>query len=134
MRYETTRPNTLDWGLLFLRVGAGLLMAVHGWGKLQMLLSGNVQFADPIGIGEMPSLILAVFAELVCALLVVIGFKVRWASIPVAITMLVAAFIVHGTDPWQKKELAVVYAVIFIALVLTGGGRYSVDGNLARRH
>jgi putative oxidoreductase len=133
VRYDdTARPSTLDWGLLFLRVAAGLMMAFHGWGKVQTLLAGE-GFADPIGIGETPSLILAAFAEFLCALLVVIGFKVRWAAIPPAITMLVAAFIVHAPDPWGRKEMAVLYAVIFLTLVLTGGGRFSLDGNLARR-
>jgi putative oxidoreductase len=41
--------------------------------------------------------------------------------------MLVAAFIAHGSDPFGKKELALLYLVIFIFLLFTGSGKYSVD-------
>jgi putative oxidoreductase len=41
--------------------------------------------------------------------------------------MLVAAFVVHGDDPWSKKELALLYAIPFLTLGLTGPGRFSID-------
>lgn len=116
-----------DFGLLILRVTFGLFLAGHGLGKVQDLAAGKTSFADPIGIGPVPSLVLAAFAEFVCALAVVLGFKVRWTAIPPIITMLVAAFIVHGADAWSKKELPLLYACGFLALVFTGGGRYALD-------
>lgn len=119
-------------GLLILRAGLGGLMLTHGWGKLQKLVAGNVSFADPIGIGEVPSLILAVFAEFLCALLVILGVKTRWTAIPLVVTMAVAAFVVHAADPFGRKELALLYLVGFLALVFTGGGTLSVDGLLAK--
>ncbi|MBT9189366.1 DoxX family protein [Zobellia russellii] len=115
-----------DIGLALLRIAASAMMAVHGYGKLQMLING-VEFGDPIGMGSTPSLFLAVLAELVCPILIIFGFKTRWAAIPTAITMAVAAFIVHGADPFQKKELALIYFVIFVAITLLGPGKYSVD-------
>ncbi|CAZ98629.1 MULTISPECIES: DoxX family protein [Zobellia] len=120
--------NTLlkDIGLAFLRIAASSMMAVHGYGKLQMLING-ADFADPIGIGSTPSLFLAVLAELVCPVLIIFGFKTRWAAIPTAITMAVAAFIAHGADPFQKKEMALVYLTIFVTIMLVGPGKYSVD-------
>lgn len=123
-----------DLGLLFLRVTVGLMMALgHGWGKFQNVLSGNFDFGDPIGLGPTISLILAAFAEFICALLVVFGVKTRWVAIPVVITMLVAAFVVHLDDPWGRKEFALLYAIPFLTLVFTGAGRYSVDAKLADR-
>lgn len=119
---------TNDLGLLFLRVSAGLLMAfAHGWGKTLKVISGDFAFADPIGIGAAPSLVLAALAEFVCALLVVLGVKTRYAAAPIAFTMLVAAFVVHAGDPWAKQEFALIYAIPFIALIFTGGGRYTVQ-------
>jgi len=47
--------------------------------------------------------------------------------------MLVAALIHHLPDPWGRKELAILYAVAFLALVFTGAGKHTVDGWLARR-
>lgn len=102
----------------------------HGWAKLQRLVEGNVAFGDPIGIGPVPSLILATAAEFFCALLVVLGVKTRWSAIPVAITMAVAAFVAHAGDPFANRELALVYLMGFLALAWTGGGSLSVDGLL----
>ncbi len=122
-----------DFGLLFLRATMGLMMAGHGIGKVSDLFAGKIGFPDPLGIGSVPSLAFAAFAEFLCALLVVVGFKTRWSAIPPALTMLVAAFIFHGGDPWAEKELAVVYAAGFLTLVFTDGGAYSLDAWLKNR-
>jgi putative oxidoreductase len=122
-----------DLGLLILRAGVGLMLALHGYGKVSDLFAGKTDFPDPLGIGSVPSLALAAFAEFLCALLVVIGFKTRWSAIPPVITMLVAAFVIHADDPWGKKELALLYAVGYLALVFTDGGAYSVDAWLRTR-
>jgi len=123
-----------DLGLLILRLGAGLMLAFgHGLGKVSRVVDGNFQFADPIGIGAAASLVLAAFAEFFCALAVVVGFKTRWAAVPPAIAMLVAAFVHHAADPWGKKEFPLLYAAIFVALILTGAGRYALDARRRRR-
>ena len=85
-------------------------------------------FPDPIGLGGQVSLGLAVFGEVVCPIALIVGFKTRLAAVPALITMLVAAFIVHAPDPWKKKELAIMYAVVYLTLILCGSGKYSVDG------
>jgi putative oxidoreductase len=123
----------IDLGLLVLRVGIGALMIGHGAGKVTDLLSGEAAFPDPIGLGPVPSLALAAFAEFLCALLVVAGLLTRWAAVPVLINMLVAALIFHASDPFAEKEHALLFAIPFLALVFTGAGRYSLDGWLARR-
>ncbi len=115
-----------DIGLALLRIVPSAMMIVHGYGKLQMLING-ADFADPIGIGATPSLVLTVLAELLCPILIIIGFRTRLAAIPAAITMAVAAFVVHGADPFQKKEMALLYLTIFVVIALTGPGKYSID-------
>jgi putative oxidoreductase len=97
------------------------------------LAAGDTEFADPLGIGPLPTLVLAACAEFLCALLVVIGFKTSWAAVPVVITMAVAALVQHADDPFRVKELAVAYGVVFLALVFTGGGAWSLDGQWGRR-
>lgn len=122
-----------DFGLLILRLAAGLTMASqHGIGKLQNLINGNIQFADPIGIGVTTSLFLAGMAEFFCAIAVSLGILTRLMSLPVAFTMFVAAFIVHANDLFERKELAILYLVIFLTLMLTGAGRYSLDAKILR--
>ena len=114
-------------GLAFLRIMPSLLMISHGLPKFQKLISGNFEFGDPIGIGATPSLFLTVLAEFICPIFIIIGFKTRWMAVPVAITMAVAAFIVHGADPFGTKEKALVYLVFFVAIILLGPGKFSID-------
>ena len=63
-------------------------------------------------------------------MLVALGALTRLAVIPLIITMMVAVFLIHGDDPWAKKELAAFFLGIYAALLLTGAGRYSVDAKL----
>ena len=119
----------VDIGLLLLRLvfGGGMILG-HGWPKLMKLINENpVEFGDPIGVGPVVSLILAVFAELLCSALVMLGFLTRWAVIPLIIIMLVAIFIVHIGDPFTRMEKAILYLVPFVVLLLTGPGKLSVD-------
>lgn len=125
---EALKPMLTSIGLLLLRVFLGTTMLVaHGWGKLLKFGSFPPKFADPIGLGPTVSLALAVFAEVGCALLLILGLFTRFAAFPLFFTMIVAAFIIHGGDPWYKKEFALLYGVPFLMLMFTGAGRYSLD-------
>ena len=119
---------TRDLGLLVLRVGVGSVMAFgHGLGKMQKVITGNFEFGDPVGLGPVPSLILAALAEFVCSIAVAAGLWTRYTAIPPLVTMAVAVFVVHANDPWNRKEPAVVFLIAFLALILTGGGRFALD-------
>jgi len=132
-RATAGRLLTSDTGLLFMRLAIGVLMLGHGMDKLADLIFGNLAFADPIGIGSGPSLALAVFAEFGCSLLVIVGFRTRLAALPIIATMLIAAFVVHVDEGWPGRELPLLYAVPFLTLVFTGGGRYTLDAWLEGR-
>ena len=124
----TILSGNTNLGVLFLRIGFGLMMiAGHGYPKFQKYLSGDRAFGNPIGLGEETSLFLAVLAEFVCSLLFVAGLFTRAALIPLAITMLVALFIIHGSDPLGKQELPLLYLLAYLTLFLTGPGKYSLD-------
>jgi putative oxidoreductase len=115
-------------GLLVVRVAAGGMMAAaHGWGKLLSFGERAARFPDPLGIGNTWSMAGAVAAEFFCAILVVLGLGTRFAAVPVVFTMGVAAFLVHANDPWNRKELALVYLCLFLVFVFTGAGAYSLD-------
>lgn len=114
-------------GLAVLRIVPSLLMLTHGYPKFQKLISGNFEFGNPIGIGAAPSLFLAVIGEVICPILIIIGLKTRFATIPVIITMLVAAVIVHGADPIGVKEKALLYLAFFVCILMLGPGKYSLD-------
>lgn len=118
-------------GLLVLRVSTGVMMiAAHGWPKLAGYAEKAEVFPDPIGLGSQMSLIAAIGTEAGCSLLLILGLFTRLAALPLAFTMGVALFIVHGSDPWKVKELAAVYLAVYVSLALLGGGRFSLDAKL----
>lgn len=119
--------------ILWLRIIGGGFMLAHGIPKLMKLFAGGeIKFADPFGIGPAATLGLTVFAEVICAVMILIGFKTRAATIPLLITMLVAAFVIHGADPFGKKELALMYFGVYLSLFFLGSGKYSVDNSLSK--
>lgn len=128
--YTGTFGIRIDFVLMLLRVVFGAMMMMHGYHKLLNIISGQMEFGDPIGIGESLSLNLTVFAEFFCSILLILGLMTRLALIPLMITMLVALFIVHQNDPLEEKEIAILYLIGFYAIYLTGPGGLSMDAKL----
>lgn len=129
-----TREQNLDILVLVLRVTLAVFMLTHGWPKfLRLLEGGEIQFGNPIGLGPTLSLILTVFAEFVCAILIGIGLGTRLATVPLIITMAVAAFVAHGGDPFRQKEVALLYLLFYITLLVVGSRKYSLDFFLQAR-
>lgn len=121
-------PNLLEITLVILRVGLGVFMLTHGWPKMEMLIEGGpIIFSDPIGIGKLPSLVLTVFAELFCSVLLVLGLFTRLAVIPLIITMVVAVFVVHGNHPFSKQEMGLLYLLGYLVILARGSGKFSLD-------
>lgn len=121
-------------GLLILRVATGCYMLfAHGLAKLSNFSAMKDTFPDPIGLGHTLSAVLATAAEAGASALLILGLGTRLAAVPLAITMAVAFLVFHADDPWQKKELAVVYFTIFVTLILLGGGRFSCDALIRRK-
>ena len=119
---------TADAGLLLLRLCVGSMMLVgHGIPKVLEFSDKMAHFPDPLGVGSTASLSLAIFGEVICSALLIVGLVTRGATVPFAITMLVAALVVHAGDPWSQKELALLYAVAALGLIGTGAGRFSLD-------
>jgi len=128
--FMSSAPLANDLGLLFLRIISGAVMLTHGYPKFQKILAGDLKFGDPIGLGEVPSLYLATFAEFLCAILVIIGLYTRLSLIPLIINMSVAFFIAHAADDFGTKEKSLLFLGMFIVIFLTGAGRFSIDDKL----
>ncbi len=117
-----------DVALLVLRVALGLSMIwLHGSGKLMALLGGKTAFADPIGIGQVPSFLLVIFAEVGCSVLLILGLYARWAAFFLLFTMGVAFFVVNHAQLDGKGELPALYLAGYVALFIAGAGKYSLD-------
>jgi putative oxidoreductase len=134
---RSVQPTLTDIGLLILRIAfGGMLLVGHGWGKLQAYPGNAETFGDPIGLGSHMSVLGAIFAEVVCSALVIIGLATRLAALVHVFMFSVAAFIVHQNDPLfmgggAAKEPALLYLFAFLALVFLGPGRVSIDYLLA---
>lgn len=129
----STDPNkfiNLNYSLFLLRFGAGSLIFTHGLPKLMKVFSGDFSFADPIGVGPALSLILAAFAEGICGLFVALGLWTRLAAIVLCINMAVAFFFAHAGDPFSTKEKSLLFLLMFVVILFTGAGKYSVDKKL----
>lgn len=123
-----------DFGLLILRVlPAAIMVSTHGWMKLMGYSEMMHQFPDPIGFGAPVALSLAIFAEVVCSILLVLGIATRLAAIPLLITMLVAVVKIHAADGWAKQEFPALFAIIFLTLIFTGGGNYGLGNKFGAR-
>jgi len=138
-----TRDPLASVGLLVLRAGIGLMMAFgHGLPKLQnysaMLEQWNIAPAIwPLSYMSKPmSLMLAIGAEFVASLMLVLGVMTRPAAFMLGFAMCVAAFQVHALDPFfsaggAAKEMAVLYLLPAFVLIITGAGQYSIDAGIA---
>jgi putative oxidoreductase len=127
------QPLSTDLAALLLRLIFGGLFIYHGWGKLSNYETTLSMFTDIIGIGIKPTVILVIFAEFFCGIFVLLGFFTRLSVIPIFITMFVAYFIAHSKDPFQMKELALVYMLLSIVIFILGSGRYSLDAAFRRK-
>lgn len=133
--FKTNPSGTqINVALLIARIAMGGLMLVHGLPKLEMLFSGDpIQFASVFGMSETLSLGLAVFAEVFCSLLILIGLGTRLASLPLIFTMITAVLIVHADDPFSTQEMGVHYLLMYVVLLILGSGKYSLDALLFKK-
>jgi len=131
-RLWSTKPWAVDIALLALRLCMSLLMMTHGWSKFIHYSERASDFPDPLGVSSPVSLLLTIFAELFCSGFLLIGLFTRLALIPLMVTMLVAVFIIHRGDPFGDKEHAISFLIPYLALFLSGPGKYSVDRLLKR--
>lgn len=136
MNYNNSNSGSIlkDIVLLAVRVFVGFAMLSHGFPKLQMLLAGGkIEFFDFMGLGPQISLILTVFAEFVCSILLILGLFTRVSLGFLIFTMVIAAFVVHGADPFEKREMSLIYLSVYLLLMVMGAGKVSVDHMIERR-
>jgi|Deesub1362A_J573_1020465.scaffolds.fasta_scaffold09785_3 putative oxidoreductase len=127
-----------DMGLLVLRMGIGTMFIYHGlpkmmagpekWEKLGMAVKS-------VGIHFLPEFwgFMAAFSEVVGGICIIIGLFFRPACILLTITMIVAASMHISRGDGLKRALhAIEDGIVFLSLIFTGPGRYSVDEKLKR--
>ena len=129
-------PRSSDAALLLLRIWFGAAMLfLHGWGKLMNFSTMSSKFVDPFGIGQTPSLVLAIFGELVCSALLVAGLFTRFAALASGLTMATAFWFAHGAklQGQNNGEMAFLYLGVYVALFVAGGGKFSADAKMGAK-
>lgn len=123
-----------DLGLLWLRVSASLLLFLtNGWPKIVGYSQELQNIDDPWGIGRAPTLWMALLAEVACPIAVALGWMTRLACLLIIVLLLVAMLLVHPDWDLGKGQFGWLYLIVFSTLMLTGPGRWSVEG-LQPRH
>jgi putative oxidoreductase len=129
-------PKRQDLGLLFLRVGVGIILMAHGTTKLADPVGTAAHFAN-LGI-PMPWVAtpLAIAGEFVGGLGLLLGAWTRLSALGPLVTMVVAIVTVHlGNGLFAKNggwEYPLVLSLVALLFVVRGGGVHSLDAWLAR--
>jgi putative oxidoreductase len=133
-RLRSSSPAGHELGLALVRLGFGVSLALaHGLPKL----TNAGGFVGHLAQSGFPAATFfgwaAILSELVGGLLLAFGLLTRPAAAFVLVTLAVAAFHVHASDPFGKKELALAYVLVALAALVAGPGRFSLDAALASR-
>lgn len=127
----STDERARDFGLLFLRVSGGLfLLWVHGLPKLLDFSAQLQLIEDPFHLGAHLTLILAIFAEVVCPLLIVAGLLARLACVPILFVLLVALLVVHPQWSVAEGQFGWLLLILFATVLIAGPGRLVIPVRL----
>jgi putative oxidoreductase len=122
-------PFAID-ALSIIRAFAGILILLHG--KMvfdsQIMQSMSESLSKDMGL-PFPLLMayLAKGSEFFGGLFFALGLLTRFVSVPLAITMAVAAFVAHHGQVTGEGEHAFLFLLIFAAFFFIGSGKWSVD-------
>jgi putative oxidoreductase len=67
-----------------------------------------------------------------CSIAFIFGILYRLSMIPMMFTMCMAFFVIHGNDPFNVKEMALVYLIVFVLMYIAGPGKFAVDRWISR--
>jgi len=119
------------------RVVIGLIVFVHGWGKISAGAAGVIGFFTKVGLPA-PALFAycAMFLETVGAACVLVGLFTRFFSAALAIEMLIALLTVHLAKGFSASaggyEYVLLIGIGMFYVAIRGGGPYSVDAKLGK--
>jgi putative oxidoreductase len=125
-----------DVGLLVLRAGLGASMVLHGWPKLaggaeKWAAIGKHVSGFGIHFGHTAWGLAAALAEGLGGVLLVLGLATRPAALALVATMAVAVRMhADAGQGWSGYSHALEDGIAFLAIVILGPGRYSLDARL----
>ena len=114
--------------LLMLRIGTSTLMVyVHGWQKLKNYSAILSNFPELIGLGAKSCLLLAIFGEIICSILLAFDFFTIIVVIPLCITVVIAALIFNTEQAFIVRQKALSYLKLYVFFFVVGIDKYSTD-------
>ena len=117
-----------DLGLLFLRVSSSaFLLGVHGLPKLLDYKTQLQTIEDPFHIGANVTLMLAIFAEVLCPVLIIVGLFVRLACLPILSVLWIALLIVHPQWSIEEGQFAWLLLILFTSVLIAGPGQIAFN-------
>ncbi len=134
-----------DTATMILRVLLGVVFLPHGMQKL-LGWFGGYGFSGTYGFftgNGIPALfaVLAILAEGLGSLGLLTGFLTRVAALGIGTNMVVAVLMIHhkfgffmnwdGKQPGEGIEYHILVIAIALALIIKGGGKWSIDGLIA---
>ncbi|MFY1663099.1 DoxX family protein [Pseudomonas sp. Pseu.R1] len=131
MSHSTSNDRAQDLGLLFLRAsGALFLLFVHGLPKLLDFKAQLALIEDPFHMGASLTLCMAIFAEVLCPLLILFGVLTRLACLPILFLLLVAMVVVHSEWTVEQGQFGWLLTLIFTSVLIAGPGRLALNVRL----
>ena len=120
------REKVVSLLILALRVFFGVLFFTHGLDKMINFNTLSETYPSVLGFGSYMTLMVSIFCEFACSLFLIAGLMERIVLLPMIASMAVAFFDIHD-GMFPDGELSLIYLILFVVLLLTGPGRYSVD-------
>jgi putative oxidoreductase len=126
------------WAYLLLRVVAGAMLIAHGWPKL-MAGPAAVAAGAMTRRGIEPAYAvacIAIFLELVGAACIILGLLTRPFALLVIIEFVIITYSHLTMGGWGVggggAEFAFLWLIVFVYILVRGGGPYSVDAKLGK--
>jgi putative oxidoreductase len=133
--FRSPSPRQLSLGLVLLRIGVGIIFALHGQQKLfGMGFSGVSDAFSHMGV-PMPGIMgpFVALLEFFGGIALILGLLTRLVSLGFAIDMLVAILLVKLKSGFSHYELEFLLCMSSAALLFMGGGEFAIDALLSRR-
>ncbi len=118
------------FALSIIRVFAGILILLHGKMVFDSQIMNGMAESISKDMGMPFPFLMAYLAkgsEFFGGLFFALGLFIRFVSVPLAITMAVAAFVAHHGQITGEGEHAFLFLLIFAAFFFIGSGKWSVD-------
>lgn len=122
---------------LFMRLFVGIMFMQFGIRHLVNYSELSPVFPTIFGMEPQTSLIIMIVIEILCSLLIMVGFFTRLATIPPILSMLAAEYYIlhdllphtyiYGLNSTDPGYLPIMFIGIYLFILLAGPGKISLD-------